>query len=70
MYLGGAAILALALVVGGFVAALGGLIFLAVWVLGLGAFILYAWRTRHEPYTLAPPPPPRAAAEVAPSPVP
>ena len=70
VYLAGAAILALALVVGGFVPALGGLVFLAVWVLGLGAFILYAWRTRHEPYTLVPPPPPPSGAEVAPSPAP
>ena len=74
VYLAGAAILALAIVLGGFVAALGGLIFLAIWVLGLGAFILYAWRTRREPYTLVPPPPPPppppALAEVAPSPAP
>jgi cytoskeletal protein CcmA (bactofilin family) len=67
VYLAGAALLALALVVGGFVPALGGLVFLVVWVLGLGAFILYAWRTRHDPFTPAPPPPP-ATAEVAPSP--
>ena len=70
VYLAGAAILAVALVAGGFVPALGGLVFLAVWVLGLGAFILYAWRTRREPYTLVPPPPPPAGAEVAPSPAP
>lgn len=69
VYLAGAAILALALVVGGFVAALGGLIFLAVWVLGLGAFILYAWRTRDEPFTPILPPP-SAGAEVAPAPAP
>ena len=70
VYLAGAAILALVLTVGGFVPALGGLLFLAVWVLGLGAFILYAWRTRREPFTLVtpPPPPPPAAAEVASTP--
>ncbi len=60
VYLAGAAILALALVAGGFVPALGGLIFLAIWVVGLGAFILYAWRTRREPFTPVVPPPPGA----------
>jgi cytoskeletal protein CcmA (bactofilin family) len=66
VYLAGAAILALALVVGGFVPALGGLVFLVVWVLGLGAFILYAWRTRREPFVLPPPPaPPEAASSPA-----
>lgn len=67
VYLAGAAILALVLVVGGFVPALGGLIFIVVWVLGLGAFILYAWRTRREPFTPVRPPP-AAGAEVAASP--
>lgn len=66
VYLAGAAILALVLVVGGFVPALGGLLFLAVWVLGLGTFILYAWRTRREPF--APVAPPPAEPEVASTP--
>jgi hypothetical protein len=69
VYLAGAAIVALVLVLGGFLPPLGGLIFLVVWVLGLGAFILYAWRTRREPFTPVLPPPP-AGVEVAQSPAP
>jgi hypothetical protein len=60
VYLAGAAILALVLVLAGFVPGLGALVFLAVWVLGLGAFIVYGWRTRREPFALVPPPPPPA----------
>lgn len=51
-YLAGAAILCLILVAAGFVPFLGGLLFLLVWILGLGAYILYAWRTRQEPYVI------------------
>ena len=46
-YLAGAAILAAAIVVAGFVPALGAVLTILVWVLGLGAFLVYAWRTRH-----------------------
>lgn len=60
VYLAGAAILSLLLVVAGFLPALGAIVFLCVWVLGLGAFIVYAWRTRQEPFASAPPPPPPA----------
>ena len=49
-YLAGAAILCLVLVGAGYVPILGGLLFLLVWILGLGAYIVYAWRTRHEPW--------------------
>ena len=55
-YLAGAAILCLVLVAAGFVPVLGGFLFLLVWILGLGAFILYAWRTRREPYVIVTPP--------------
>ncbi len=48
-YLAGAAILALVLVACGFVPVLGAILFLAVWILGLGAFVVYLWRTRDEP---------------------
>jgi cytoskeletal protein CcmA (bactofilin family) len=51
-YLVGAAILALVIVAAGFLPALGGLVFLVVWILGLGAFVVYAWRTRERPYVL------------------
>jgi len=70
VYLAGAAILALVLVLAGLVPALGGIAFLVVYVLGLGAFIRYAWRTRHEPYTpVAPVPPGPSAPEAATPPV-
>lgn len=65
-YLVGAAILALVLVAGGYVPVLGGLLFLLVWILGLGAFVLYLWRTRREPMVLVSPPPPTAPAAAAP----
>jgi cytoskeletal protein CcmA (bactofilin family) len=55
-YLAGAAILALVVVAAGYVPALGGLVFLIVWILGLGAFVVYAWRTREQPYVLVEPP--------------
>ncbi len=60
-YLAGAAILALVLVAGGFLPVLGGFLFLVVWVLGLGAFVIYLWRTRDEPFTAAPSAPVAAA---------
>lgn len=50
--LAGAAILALVIVVAGFVPALGGVVFLVLWILGLGAFVVYAWRTRSHPYVI------------------
>ena len=53
----GAAILALVLVAAAYVPFLGSLLFLLVWILGLGAYILYGWRTRNEPYVIASPPP-------------
>ncbi len=51
-YLAGAAILALVTVAGAYVPALGGLVFFLVWLLGLGAFVVYAARTRERPYVL------------------
>jgi cytoskeletal protein CcmA (bactofilin family) len=47
---------------------LGFLVYLCGWIIGLGAFALYAWRTRTQPYALesvpgAPIPPPAAPAE-------
>jgi cytoskeletal protein CcmA (bactofilin family) len=63
-YLAGAAILALVVVASGYVPALGGLVFLIVWVLGLGAFVVYSWRTRERPYVL--PEPPATTAPVTP----
>jgi cytoskeletal protein CcmA (bactofilin family) len=66
-YLVGAAILAAVMVGASFVPALGGLVFLIVWILGLGAFVVYLWRTREQPYLLVEPtaPPPAAAAPPA-----
>ena len=61
-YLAGAAILALVVVAGGYVPALGALIFFVVWVLGLGAFVVYAFRTRERPYVIEVSPPATAAA--------
>ena len=49
-YLVGAAILCLVILVSGFIVVVGGLVVLAIWLLGLGAFTLYLWRTRSEPY--------------------
>ena len=46
VYLAGAAILSLAILIAGFVPALGGLVFLIVWILGLGAYTLYLWRAQ------------------------
>ncbi len=51
-YLAGAAILALVSVAGVYVPALGALCFFVVWVLGLGAFVVYAFRTRERPFVL------------------
>lgn len=51
-YLVGAAILALVSVAGGYVPALGALVFFLVWVLGLGAYVVYAFRTRERPYVI------------------
>ena len=50
-YLAGAAILAAVITAAGFVPALGAVATILVWVLGLGAFLVYAWRTRHVPWT-------------------
>jgi cytoskeletal protein CcmA (bactofilin family) len=63
-YLAGAAMLALGLVLLGLLPVLGGLATLLVWIVGLGAFILYFARTRHVPWTRTGPP----AAPVAPDP--
>jgi len=63
-YLAGAAILALVVVASGYLPTLGGLVFLIVWILGLGAFVVYSWRTRERPYVL--PEPPATTAAVAP----
>lgn len=64
-YLAGAAILCLILVAAGFVPILGGLLFLLVWILGLGAYIRYAWRTRDEPWV-----PPGTVVTQPPAPAP
>jgi cytoskeletal protein CcmA (bactofilin family) len=50
-YLAGAAILAALVTAAGFVPALGAVVTILVWVLGLGAFLVYAWRTRDVPWT-------------------
>ena len=63
VYLAGAAILAAVFVVTGLVPALGGIVGLVVWILGLGAFTLYGWRTRRQPYSVEPPAPPQPVAE-------
>ena len=54
-YLAGAAILSLVIVGSSFVPALGGLVFVLVWVFGLGAFVVYLYRTRDRPYLLVEP---------------
>ena len=64
-YMAGAALLALALVLLGLLPALGALATLVVWVIGLGAFILYFARTRNVPWTRTELPP---AEPVAPAP--
>jgi cytoskeletal protein CcmA (bactofilin family) len=68
-YLVGAAILALVIVASSLVEVLGGLVYLIVWILGLGAFVVYLWRTRERPYLLveptAAPQPPAPAAPPA-----
>ena len=61
-YLAGAAILALVFVACSFIAALGALLFVAVWILGLGAFVVYLWRTRDEPPAVVTPVAPAPAA--------
>ena len=61
-YLAGAAILALVVVACGYVAALGALVFFLVWVFGLGAFVVYAFRTRERPYLIDASPPATATA--------
>jgi cytoskeletal protein CcmA (bactofilin family) len=63
VYLAGAAILAAVIVVAGLVPALGGIVGLVVWILGLGAFTLYGWRTRRQPYSVEPPAPPQPVSE-------
>jgi hypothetical protein len=49
-YLAGAAILALVFVLAGFVPALGALVAILIWLLGLGALVRYLWRTRDVPW--------------------
>jgi len=66
-YLAGAAELALGIVLLGLLPVLGGVATLVVWVLGLGAFILYFARTRHVPWTRTEPPPAAPAAPAAPA---
>ena len=64
-YLAGAAELALALVLLGLLPALGALATLLVWIIGLGAFILYFARTREVAWT---PGAPRPAEAIPPTP--
>jgi cytoskeletal protein CcmA (bactofilin family) len=59
--LAGAAILSLVIVGASLLPALGALVFFCVWILGLGAFVVYGWRTRERPYVLVEPPPPTPA---------
>ncbi|MGH2357965.1 MAG: hypothetical protein ACRDGJ_08105 [Candidatus Limnocylindria bacterium] len=75
----GAAIWAAVLTLAGLVnGGLGFLFYLVVWVLGLGAFTVYIWRTRTQPYVMTPavapaaPPadPPWMAPPAAPPPAP
>jgi cytoskeletal protein CcmA (bactofilin family) len=75
VFAGGAAIWAAVLTVAGLIdGGLGFLCYLVAWILGLGAFTLYAWRTRTQPYQLAteavpaarPPDPPWTAPPPAP----
>jgi cytoskeletal protein CcmA (bactofilin family) len=63
VYLAGAAILAAVIVVAGLVPALGGIVGLVVWIVGLGAFTLYAWRTRRQPLAAEPPSPPQPVSD-------
>ena len=49
--------------VAGLVPALGGLVILVIWILGLGAFTLYAIRTRSVPWMTGPPPAPPTVTE-------
>lgn len=63
VYLAGAAILAAVIVLAGMVPALGAVVGVVVWILGLGAFTLYGWRTRRQPYSVVPPAPPQQVAE-------
>jgi cytoskeletal protein CcmA (bactofilin family) len=63
VYLAGAAILAAVIVLAGLVPALGAIVGLVVWILGLGAFTLYAWRTRRMPYSVEPPAPAQPVSE-------
>jgi cytoskeletal protein CcmA (bactofilin family) len=55
-YLAGAAILSLITVACAYLPALGGLLFFLVWLLGLGAFVVYAARTRERPFVIDAPP--------------
>lgn len=64
-YLAGAAILAVILVAAGYLPALGAVTTILVWILGLGAFLVYGWRTRHVPWSG--PGTPVATAEAAPA---
>ena len=66
-YLVGAVTLATIGVLAGLVPALGGLVALAIWILGLGAFVLYLMRTRTVPWTYGAPP---TAASEGPWPTP
>jgi cytoskeletal protein CcmA (bactofilin family) len=61
-YLAGAAILALVTVVASYVPALGAIVFFVVWVVGLGAFVVYLVRTRERPYVIEASPPATATA--------
>lgn len=63
-YLAGAAILALVLVLLSLLPVVGGIATLVVWILGLGAFILYFARTRRAPWTRSEPPPTEPVAPV------
>jgi cytoskeletal protein CcmA (bactofilin family) len=68
-YLVGAAILAGVVVLAGLLPALGGIVTLVIWILGLGAFVVYLTRTRNDPWVAgtsapvadAPPPAPAPA---------
>lgn len=64
VYLAGAAILAAVIVVTGLLPGVGAIVGLLVWILGLGAFLIYAIRTRRDPWVAGSP------AEGAPAPLP
>lgn len=67
-YLAGAAILSAVIVASGYVAALSALVFFVGWCLGLGAFMVYLFRTRERPFVLVEPAPAQEVVSTPPPP--